>query len=233
MSDLRDELEHLRHEVGERIEAMVHAPTLRGVSHLLAAVAAVVGAVMLVLQAAGQAQLAASVVYGSGLALALGTSGVYHRMRTRPRAARILRTLDHSMIFVLVASSYTPFLLIAIDGGWRVALLVLVWVLASGGVILRLAVPNMPRAAMAGLYLGLGWTALAMLPKLYGSLSPGTFQLLVIGGVLYTLGALVYIVRRPDPLPRTFGFHEVFHVFVVAAAACHYAAVWPLVTAPV
>ena len=227
---MKTELEAVRDKVADRIDAVVHAPSLRGVSHLLACGVAIVGAVYLAIQAAGTMQLAAAIIYGTGLALALGVSGVYHRLRLRPRLGPALRTLDHSMIFVFTATTYTPFLLLADVGGWRVGTMILIWSMALVGIITRLLWTTVPRWVMVCMYISLGWLAVVLMPALRTHLDPTVFVLIVTGGVLYSLGALVYLLQRPNPFPRVFGFHEIFHVFVVAAAACHFAAVWPLVT---
>lgn len=229
--EMREELAQLRDDVVHAVDTFVRKPMLRGVSHLAGFIVSIGTGLVLVLQATMAVQLVASIIYTGGLTLALGTSALFHRVRWSERRNRLMQKLDHSMIFVLVASSYTPILLLSLDGGWRVWSMVGVWVLASAGIIMRLAVPNLPRAVLVSAYVGLGWVAVLLLPKLAEVMVPSSFVWLIIGGLLYTIGAAVYLFKRPDPLPRIFGFHEVFHAFVVAAAACHYLAVWPLITA--
>jgi hemolysin III len=226
---VRDELAHLRDETAAVLETYLARPLLRGTSHAVAVFAAAVAVAVLAVQASASTQLVASIIYGFGLVGSLGTSALYHRVRWRPRAYRWIRKLDHSMIFVLIASSFTPFALLALHGTARVVLLATIWTVALGGVALRMSVDDLPRWLRVSLFLGLGWSALTLLPALQ-SLSTTAFVMTIIGGMLYTLGGLVYLFRRPDPLPRVFGFHEVFHAFVVAAATCHFLAVWPLVT---
>lgn len=228
--DIRDELVHLRDEAAILMEAYLARPMLRGVSHLFGCLVALVAVLLLVVQAGAAIQVVASAVYGAGLTASLGVSAVYHRVRWRPRAYHRVRALDHSMIFVLIASSYTPIILLTLDGAWRIAALVVVWAISIAGVVLRLSVRQLPRFVMVGLCVGLGWGALSLLPALAAT-SITTLTLVVASGVLYTVGGVVYLLRRPDPLPRVFGFHEVFHAFVVAAATLHFVAVWPLVTA--
>jgi hemolysin III len=227
--DVREELQQFRDDATILMEKYLARPMLRGISHLVGCLTALVAGVILVLQAGAPVQLVASLVYGFGLAAALGTSALYHRIKWRPAAYRRIRALDHSMIFVLIASSCTPLALLALDGSWRIIVLSGIWTLAAIGITLRWLVEKQPRWLRVGTYVGMGWAGLAVLPALYQH-APTTFTLTVIGGALYTIGALVYLFQRPNPLPRFFGFHEVFHVFVVAAAACHFVAVWPLVT---
>ena len=229
-NDVRDELVALRDEAAALLEAYLSRPVLRGISHLVGAFTAAIAGLILVLQASGTLQLVASVVYGLGLTLALTTSALYHRIRWRPRAYVRIRKLDHSMIFVLIASSCTPFALLAVHGNWRIAAVAMIWTLAIAGIAVRCSFESLPRWLLVSLYLGMGWSGLSLMPALK-DMSPTAFTLTCVGAALYTLGALVYLTKRPNPIPRWFGFHEVFHGFVVAAAACHFIAVWPLVTA--
>lgn len=229
--DLRDELASLRDEASVLLEAYLARPLLRGISHLVAFVTALGAGLALTLQAAAALQLVASVIYGAGLALALGTSALYHRIRWRPQAYRRIRKLDHSMIYVLIASSCTPFALLLLEGTWRVVVLAGMWSLAALGITLRWAVDSLPRWVQVSTYLGMGWAGLSLLPAV-DRMGTSTLILAATGGILYTIGGLVYLFRRPDPLPRIFGFHEVFHALVVAAATCHFLAVWPVITRP-
>ncbi|MCW2920725.1 MAG: HylII [Thermoleophilia bacterium] len=229
--DVRDELAHLRDEAAILFEAYLARPVLRGISHLVGFFAAIGAGLMLVLQAGAALQVVASVVYGAGLALALGTSALYHRIKWRPTAYRRIRKLDHSMIYVLIASSCTPIALIATDGTWRITVLVGIWTLAAAGITMRWFVENQPRWLLVATYIGMGWSGLTLFPALH-RMSDAAFALALVAGVLYTIGGLVYLTQRPNPLPRWFGFHEVFHALVVAGATCHFLAVWPLVTGP-
>jgi hemolysin III len=229
IEDVRDELSHLRDEAAHLLEAYLARPLLRGVSHAVGFFAALGGIVALVLQAGAALQLVASIIYGAGLALALGTSALYHRIRWRPRTYHWIRKLDHSMIYVLIASSCTPFALLLLDGTWRVAVVAGMWTLAVAGIALRWLVDNQPRWLQVGTYIGMGWAGVTLLPAV-DRMSTPVLVLAVTGGVLYTIGGLVYLFQFPNPHPRVFGFHEVFHALVVAAAVCHYLAVWPLVT---
>ena len=231
IEDVRDELAHLRDEAGVLLEAYLARPLLRGISHLLGFFTAIGAGIVLIVQAAAALQVVASVIYGAGLALALGTSALYHRVKWRPKAYHRIRKLDHSMIYVLIASSTTPFALLLLEGWWRVVVLVTMWTLAAIGVGLRWSFATLPRWLQVATYIGMGWAGLMLLPAL-DRMSPTVVALMAAGGILYTIGGLVYLFRYPNPLPRVFGFHEVFHALVVAAATCHFLAVWPIVTSP-
>ncbi len=162
-----------------------------------------------------------ALVYALSLTGLFGTSAAYHRLARSVKARGLLRRLDHAMIFVLIAGSYTPMCLVALEGAWRVSALTLVWAGALAGVALKLFRLEAMRLGNA-LYLVLGWAVLAILPQLAQRVAPLTLILLAAGGLLYTGGAVVLTRRRPDPLPHVFGYHEVWHSLVVAAAACHY-----------
>jgi len=137
----------------------------------------------------------------------------------------VLKRLDHSMIFVLIAGTYTPFCLLAVNDAWGISLLAVVWTVAAAGVGLKMAWPGAPRWLSVVLYTGVGWLALVALAPLTEWVTPVAGTLLVAGGVLYTLGGAVYALRRPDPFPRVFGYHEVFHLLTVVAATMHFAVV--------
>ena len=197
-------------------------PLLRGVSHELAAGVALGGWILLALVAApGRARLAAN-VYGASLVALFVVSALYHRPHWRPRARLLMRRLDHSAIFLLIAGTYTPFcLLLPPQTGER--LLAVVWGGATAGVLQSVLWVRAPKPLVAAVYVLLGWVIVPVLPSLRTALGPGAIALLATGGAAYTLGAVVYATRRPDPFPRVFGYHEVFHALVVAAAACHFA----------
>ena len=199
-------------------------PVLRGVMHAWAFwFALVAGLVLLVLAPAADARIAA-LVYAIGLCALFAGSGLYHRWRWDPRWRPLLRRIDHSTIFVFIAASYTPIALLVLDGPLRVVVLIGVWAGAVAGVAFSVAWIGAPRALTAGTYLALGWFAVITIPQLVDRLPLVPLTLLAAGGVLYTVGALVYAAKRPNPWPRTFGFHEVFHAFVILAAAAHCAA---------
>jgi hemolysin III len=200
-------------------------PVLRGVSHAWAFWVALAAAVALVVLADGARARLAAAVYGLGLCALFGGSAVYHRWRGDPRWRPLMRRVDHSTIFVFIAASYTPPALLVLDGATRDIVLTGVWLGAMAGVGFSLLWIGAPRWLVAGAYLALGWVALAAVPQLLERLPAAPLLLLLGGGLLYTAGAVVYARRRPDPWPETFGFHEVFHAFVVAAAALHFVAI--------
>jgi hemolysin III len=199
-------------------------PRLRGVTHAWALVAAVGGAVVLALLAPAGTPRLAAIVYGCGLCALFAGSALYHRWRWSPRVRPLLRRIDHSTIFVFIAASYTPIALLVLEGSLRWVVLGLVWAGALAGVALSVAWITAPRVLVACTYVALGWVAVIATPQLVERLPVAPLVLLAVGGLLYSAGAAVYAARRPDPWPHVFGFHELFHAFVVAAAAAHYAA---------
>jgi hemolysin III len=211
----------------------VTAPRLRGRLHQVAFLVSIPAGIALVVAARSWSARAGVLVYALSLTAMFGTSAALHRLRWSPRARLRMDRLDRTMIYVLIAGSYTPVCLLALRPGWRVALLALVWTGAAAGVVLVLLRTRRRGVGVARmvLYLGLGWISLLVLPELARTLGPGRLALAVLGGVLYTVGAIVLIRRRPDPSPRVFGYHEVWHACTVAAGACHFALIWLLATA--
>jgi hemolysin III len=200
-------------------------PRLRGVSHAGAFCLAVVAAVVIVwLAPTGRATVAVA-IYGAALAALFGGSALYHRWPGPARFKPLLQRIDHSTIFVFIAASYTPIALMVLHGVLVFVILAIAWVGAAAGVALSLGWIEAPRAVHAGSYLILGWLAVIAVPQLLGELGVAPLVLLGAGGVLYSIGAVVYASQRPDPWPRTFGFHEIFHALVIAAAAAQYVAV--------
>jgi hemolysin III len=201
-------------------------PRLRGVLHQWAFVSSVPLGVALVVAAENVRARIAVAVYAVSLVALFGISALYHRVDWRSLTARRwMRRLDHSMIFVLIAGSYTPFALLALHGPLAVAILVAVWAGALGGVVLNLVWSSAPKWLRAMLYVALGWVAVAALPQLAAAIGTGGLTLVALGGVLYTLGAVVYSVKRPDPVPSVFGYHEIFHALVTIAAALQFAVI--------
>jgi len=201
-------------------------PRLRGVSHQWAFfVSVVIGALLVVFAPGGEPRLAAA-IYALSNAGLFGASALYHRVNWSSLGARRwMRRLDHSMIFVLIAGSYTPFALLVLHGTLATVVLLVVWGGAVGGVILKLLWIDAPRTLVAAVYVMLGWVAVATFPQLLEEVGVGGTSLVAAGGLLYTIGAVVYARQRPDPAPTVFGYHEVFHALVIAAAALQYAAV--------
>lgn len=196
-------------------------PKLRGVSHEVAFFASLASGVALFLEAGAAVSRVAALLYAASLSAMYGVSALYHRVTWPPRALAVWRRLDHSMIFVLIAGTCTPFALLVLRNGWSVATLAVFWTGAVAGVVVSLIWIDAPRWVSALLYLALGWAGTVMLGPVARTLGGGSVALLVLGGVLYSLGAVVYATQRPDPWPTTFGFHEVFHACVVIAATAH------------
>ena len=200
-------------------------PRLRGVSHLWGfPVSLVCGILMIALAPPGRALVAAA-IYAAAVSGLLGTSALYHRVDWRPRARRWMRRLDHSMIFVLIAASYTPFALLALHGTLATAVLVVAWAGALGGVIVTLLCADRHKWVSAVIGVALGWVAAITLTQLPGTIGWGAVVALLVSGALYTTGAVIYARERPNPRPGVFGYHEVFHALVLAAAAIHYSVV--------
>ncbi len=205
--------------------AAVIKPRLRGVLHEAAfAISLVTGTVLIALADGGRERFAAA-VYGGSVALLFGTSAAYHRGSWSPRAHDLMARLDHSMIFVLIAGSYTPFALLLLHGRLQIVVLAVVWGGAALGVLVRNVFAQPPRWLFVGLYLALGWVALGIVPDVLRRGGVVVLVLLLVGGLFYSAGALVYALRRPDPSPRWFGFHEVFHACTLLAFISHYIAV--------
>lgn len=205
-------------------------PRWRGVSHHWAFYAALLAGGALVASAAGPRAMVASAIYVATLLALFGVSALYHRVDWGVAARRVMRRLDHSAIFLFIAGSYTPICLLALgDAGER--LLVGVWAGAALGVARAVCWPDAPKVVAASLYVLLGWLVVADLPRLAATLDAGAMAGLVAGGVIYSVGALTYAFRRPDPLPAVFGYHEVFHALVIVACGLHFAVIARLVTA--
>jgi hemolysin III len=201
-------------------------PRLRGVSHQWAFFAFLVaGAALVVAAPSGQATLAA-VIYALSLVALFGTSALYHRINWVSAAARRwMRRLDHAMIFTLIAGTYTPFALLVLNGSLATGILVAVWAGALAGIALQLLWVDAPKWVTAIVYVTLGWVAAVAMPQMVSELGIAPVVLVAVGGVLYTIGAVIYALRRPDPAPAVFGYHEIFHLLVIAAAAVQYAAI--------
>jgi hemolysin III len=200
-------------------------PRLRGVLHHYAAlVSLVAGGALLVLAPSPRTALAAA-IYGASLTALLATSALYHRVTWSVSARRWMGRLDHSMIAVLIAGTFTPFAMVAIPGPLATALLAAVWAGALAVIVLHVFWFDAPKGISAALYVLLGWVGLVAMPEVVARAGWTVAALLLLGGILYSVGAVVYALRRPDPIPASFGYHEVFHALVVLAAAAHYGAV--------
>ena len=207
----------------EAVEPAIR-PRLRGVIHLYAAVAFALAFVGLAVAAPDGAARGWIAIYGVCVTVMLAVSAVYHSARLSPQRRRLFRRLDHSAILLAIAGSYSGVFGLAVDGSPRTVVLTVVWVAAAVGIGVRMMWLHAPYPLVAIVYVAVGWVALIEVNPLLGALSVLQTVLVFAGGVLYTLGGVVYALHRPDPWPRTFGYHEVFHSLVVLAALCHFAA---------
>jgi len=204
-------------------------PQLRGWLHQIAFFASLPAGVALVGLAGGVEARVAAALFAVTLTALFGVSAAYHRGNWSDRARRTMRHLDHSMIFVFIAGSYTPVTLLALRPAWGITMLALAWTGAAAGVVVTVLRLERWHGVGFAMYLVLGWLAVIAAPQLVHALSRAELALLVAGGLLYTIGAVVLGRKRPDPSPRVFGYHEVWHTFVVGASACHFALVVLLV----
>ncbi len=197
-------------------------PKLRGWLHLGAFPLVLAAGIVLVCLAPTTTARIASSIFGLTAALLFGISALYHRGNWSPRAGRLLKRLDHSNIFLIIAGSYTPFTLLLLPHAQAVVLLAVVWGGALLGVAFRVFWVGAPRWLYTPAYIALGWAALFYLPDFLRTGGAAILTLVIVGGALYTIGGIVYGLKKPNPLPRWFGFHEVFHAFTIAAFVVHY-----------
>lgn len=207
-------------------------PLLRGVSHQAAAFVALGAGAVLVALAPSQSARLAALVYGLSLVAMFGVSALYHRPTWSPAARARMRRLDHATIFLLIAGTFTPFAVLGLQGTQTTTLLAIAWGGALLGLLQALFWVHAPKPLTALLYLAMGWAISPYFGELRAALGMPPLLLLLAGGVAYSLGAGVYALRRPDPFPRTFGYHEVFHALVIVASVCHFIAVLGLVVRP-
>ena len=209
---------------GEALVAPVK-PRLRGVFHQYAFFASLACGVALILCASGGRSTTAAAIYAGAVSALLGTSALYHRVTWRPRARRWMRRLDHSMIFVLIAGTYTPVALLALNSSLGRIVLIVVWAGAGAGVVFKLLWIDAPKWVFAVVYLALGWVSVVTIGQLPAAIGWLGLAGLAGGGLLYTVGAIIYASGKPNPVPGIFGYHEVFHTLVLAAASLHYAVI--------
>jgi hemolysin III len=188
------------------------------------------GVALVALADTGKARFAAA-VFAVGLAGVFGASAAYHRIAWSAPGLRRMKRLDHSMIFILIAGTYTPLCLLALTGVWSVVMLATVWAGAITGIVLKQVDIDGMKRLSGFLYIALGWVSIVVLPQLFRNMSVTGSVLVVAGGLLYTLGAIVFAMKRPDPNPAVFGYHEIWHAFTAGAGLCHYAAVLLLILA--
>jgi hemolysin III len=201
---------------------------VNALTHLFGALLAAVGLVVLVVNGVSDnsaLEVVSFAIFGSSLVLLYTTSGIYHLLDLSERGMALLRRLDHMMIYVLIAGTYTPICLVLLQGRLGIGLLIAVWAIAVIGVAQKLLWMHAPRWLSTALYLAMGWAALIISRPLLGAAPVGFFVWIIAGGVLYSIGAIVYATKRPDPVPGVFGFHEIWHLFVMAGSFSHYWAV--------
>jgi hemolysin III len=200
-------------------------PRLRGLLHAVAFVVSVPLGVALILEADTARGRTAAIVFAAAVVVMFGASALYHSPNWREAPRRWLRRVDHAGIYGLIAGTYTAFGLLALSGYWRWVVLSIVWAGTLAAIVFKFAWIDAPQWISAVIGVALGWIGVVISPQLLGEIGLAASLLVLAGGVLYTLGALVYALRRPDPRPAVFGFHEVFHLLVIAGVACQYAAV--------
>ncbi len=204
-------------------------PRMRGWLHAYAALISVLsGGALIAVSAAlrGGAWAATTSIYAATATLLFGTSALYHRIDWRPRARAIMKRLDHSMIFLFIAGTYTPIAAATLPTRTRIVVLSIVWGGALVGVALLNSWPSAPRPLSVPCYVALGWVAVFVMPDVLHNGGVATLVLIAAGGLTYTAGGLIYALKRPDPWPGTFGFHEMFHACTLIAAICQYVAIW-------
>jgi hemolysin III len=196
---------------------------VNGLTHLGAAIAAALGLVVLWILGGGNVLKEISLtVYGLSLILMFSASSAYHLIKARPAVMKFLRKLDHSAIYLLIAGTYTPICLHYFSGFWQWGMVALIWALAIAGIIVKIWVINAPRWLTAGIYLLMGWLGLLGVEEIFTSMPMWAWIWLLMGGVFFTLGAVIYITRKLDFYPGVFGFHEVWHIFVILGCLCHF-----------
>jgi hemolysin III len=213
-----------RAQVATAARDIAGIPMLRGWSHAIAIVPAVVGLTVLLASAPDNpGQRASFAIYGSALVLLFTVSTLYHRGPWSPRVRAIWRRVDHANIFLMIAATYTAVAVNLLDGGTRIGILVAIWVTAGIGMVIVAGPLRLPRPLLVLTYFCTGWMAIVILPALVSRVGAAGLTFLLAGGGLYSLGALAYALRRPRLWPRVFGYHEVFHLLVIAATALFFA----------
>ncbi len=208
--------------------SMRFKPRLRGASHHAAFYVVLGAGPMLVATTSDRLATLATAIYAVCMAALFGISALYHRPNWPPGTRQRLRQLDHAAIYLMIAGTYTPIALLGIGGASGEAMLRWMWLGAILGILKSLVWVDAPKLLNAALYLILGWFGVALLPELAAHVGPQPVWLLLAGGLAYSVGAGVYALKRPDPAPQTFGYHEIFHGFVVLASLCHFLAIWQI-----
>jgi hemolysin III len=205
--------------------ALLDKPKLRGVLHEGAFVIALVLAPFLILAAEGERRRLAAAVFAGSVAACFGASALYHRVTWTPRVRLWMRRIDHAGVYLLIAGTYTPVSLLVLTGAWRPVVLTIVWAGAVAAIVLKFVWVAAPKWLTAAIGIALGWVAVVALPQLVTRLNPAAVSLLLLGGLAYTAGAVVYARRSPDPVPAVFGYHELFHALTIVGVACQYVAI--------
>ena len=196
---------------------------ISGLTHLAAAVGAMCGVVILLLIGHDDATKTISLaIYGLSLVLMFAASATYHLVTAPPQVIKVLRKADHSAIYLLIAGSYTPICLHFFRGFWQWGLVVIIWSMALIGVAIKMFIIKAPRWVTAGIYLLMGWMGILAIPEMVVVMPVSALIWLVLGGLFFTLGAVVYISKKPDFYPNVFGFHEIWHIFVIIGCVCHF-----------
>jgi hemolysin III len=207
------------------VSTVVERPRLRGVLHQAAFVVAFAIAPLLVLAADGTRRRVVAGVFAISVATCFGASALYHRRTWAPQTRLWMRRVDHAGVYLLIAGTYTPVSILILQGAWRPVVLAIVWAGAAAAIVLKFVWVAAPKWLAAAIGIALGWVGVVALPQLVGRLAPAAVILLVLGGLVYTAGAIVYALRRPDPLPSVFGYHELFHALTIIAVTCQYSAI--------
>ena len=207
----------------EKRKKIVLRDPVSGLTHLGAAIAALMGLIAMLVMGRGDTTREISLlVYGLSLMMMFSASATYHLVNAGPEVTRRLRKIDHSAIYILIAGTYTPVCLYFFTGFWRWGLLIIIWTMAIAGVTVKLFVINAPRWVTAGVYLVMGWFLVLAMREVLNTMPVGAILWMVIGGLLFTLGAVVYMTKKPDPWPGVFGFHEIWHIFVILGCLAHF-----------
>jgi len=207
------------------VTAELAKPLLRGVLHQAAFFLALAAAPLLVIGAEGTRAKVAAAIFAGSVATCFGASALYHRVMWTPNVRLWMRRIDHAGVYLLIAGTYTPVSLLVLRGAWRPTILAIVWTGAAAAIVLKFVWVAAPKWLAAAIGIALGWVAVVALPQLVAHLRPAAVVLLVVGGLVYTAGAIVYARRRPDPAPAVFGYHELFHALTIVAVTCQYAAI--------
>jgi hemolysin III len=196
-----------------------------GLTHFIGFILAIIGTVFLIMKGAsrgGAVHVTAFSIFGAGMIMIYLASTLYHWLPLGEKGVALMRRVDHMAIFFIIAASYTPICLIALKGAWGISILVSVWSFALMGLAIKVFWMNAPRWLSTALYLLMGWLCVVAIWPLIVNLEAGALAWLVAGGIFYSVGAVIYAVKRPDPFPRIFGFHEIFHVLVMMGTASHF-----------